>query len=627
MTKRFTIIFFLTLTSLSPANAKPLPIVSVIHGEIALVNSETRGYAFSRARSIARALNEAGVDNRLYADTKLKKALSVPCQVAHLISMEQLTNEQQNCLAQFLKRGGKLVVYYSESKELAKLMDLKPPTIRKSNTNPWIQFRFADKRPLHCPKAIATRTRRISEALPATPEGHVLAKWENESKHIGSAAVVKTPKGYWISAILLDESDADDRRRFFASLSADCAVKVWRYAAKRLDNEVWETAGGATSFETARANLLSTVRASKRRILNDQLAAAEHLMRAKNTDFSKGLFGASMPKLWQLRHVLARAQATTMHINLDGKIVAAWDKTGMGFFPGDWASTATLLKKAGVTDIYLLAEGSDKTLTDAVKGCRPYGIRVHAWFHTLSLESWPEEKRQAFLANGRGLFNATGQPVLWMNPADPRNQKDIARLATTLIKKTNLDGIHFDYMRYPLKDSASGPADRRNFEKWLGRRVKKWPEDIRHNRPLRADYNAWRADQITGLLTKTCRAIRHAAPQTIISVAVYASGHNNSVGQNWHGWVNAGLIDYVVPMNYTPDAPALANLLTRQVVAANPSRIVCGIGVTAYEGNLNPVETIRQIQTALDNRVKGIAFYHMDKRFKTEIIPALELAR
>lgn len=626
MIKHALIAFLSVLASLSLADSKKTSIVSVVHGEVALISSQTRGYAFSRARSISRALDEAGVDNQLYSDTDLNKALAAPCKIAHLISMERPTDAQQTRLTQFLQQGGKLIIYYSESAPLAQLMDLHPPTIKRADTNPWIRFRFTDKRPLHSPEAIATRTRRISEALPATSDGRVLAQWENASGHPGAAAVVKTPKGYWISAILLDESDADDRRHFFAALSADCAAEVWRHAAKRLDNDVWKIAGG-TSFETARANLLSTVRTGKRRLLDDQLASAEHLIQAKNTDFKKGLFGASMPKLWQLRHVLFRAQATAMHINLDGATVAVWDKTGMGFFPGDWTSTATLLKKASVTDVYLLAEGQEKALIEAVKGCRPYNIRVHAWFHTLSLESWSDAKRQAFLTDGRGLINASGKQVAWIDPADPRNRKEIARHAATLTTRTGVDGIHFDYMRYPLEDSASSPIDRRRFEKWLGRRAKKWPEDIKHKGALRASYNAWRAEQVTGLLNETCQAIRQAAPKTIISVAVYASGHNNSVGQNWYSWVKSGLIDYAVPMNYSPDATALSRLLADQVIAAPRSHIVCGIGVTAYEGNLNPVETIQQIETALAKKIKGIALYHMDERFKTEIIPALERAR
>lgn len=334
-----------------------------------------------------------------------------------------------------------------------------------------------------------------------------------------------------------------------------------------------------------------------------------------------------MPKLWQLRHVLSRAQATAMHIDLEGAVVAVWDKTGKGFYPGDWASTATLLQKAGVTDVYLLVSGPDKILNEAVRGCRPHGIRVHAWLHTLSLEPLSEEKRQAFLAEGRGLVNAAGKQVAGMNPADPRNRKEIANCAVALATRTGVDGVHFDYMRFPTEDSATGPNDRRTFEKWLGRKAKKWPGDIRHSGPLRAEYNAWRAEQITGLLTETCQALRQASPKTIISVAVYALGNNNSVGQNWHAWVKSGLIDYAVPMNYSPDTQTLSGLLTNQIAAAPRSRIVCGIGVTAYEGNLDPVATIHQIQVALAKKIKGIAFYHMDERFKTEIIPALELAR
>ncbi len=642
---RLFISLIVALTSHFAVSAEKPRIISVVHGETSLTSPSELTFTHSRARGVLRALESVGVTAKLFSDKDLTAALASPCRVAHLVFMDLPSEAQRTRIKRFCDSGGKIIVHSSSSKELAAMMGLSKPTIVTANPTVWVGFQFADARPLNAPEFLKNRATQIIETVPVAKSSKIAALWVDENGKKGPIALLKTPRGYWLTRVLMDDGDTESQGRFLAALSADGFPEVWRLAAKRLDAEMWQPLD-AESFEAAKTKLRASVRAEKRPALEDQIASLSYLVASKEADFSRGLFGASMTRLWSLRHVVERAYAAANKTALRTGILAVWDRNGTGLFPGDWVSTATVLKKAGVTDLYLmtaspgcsntqvpgLAESFMKKkygdqLSDAVKACHQYGIRIHAWIPALTIESMPTETKRTFMADGRGLVNAKGAPVEWIDPTDPRNVREITRIALWLAENTGVDGIHFDYMRYPIEESAMGSADKKNFERWLGSKVASWPTDVRAGGKLKAKYNEWRAEHITLVVKQVGSLIKTRKPKTLVSVAVYSFGNTNGVGQDWHSWIKNSLVDYVVPMNYTPDATSLKKMLERQIGAAESTKIVCGIGVTSFEANLNAIDVINQMNAAAPFKLKGIALYHLDERFKNEILPALELAK
>ncbi len=642
---RIPLILSIALATQFALSGEKPRLVSVVHGETSLTSPRELTFTHSRARYVLRALDNAGVTAKLFSDANLSAALAPPCRVAHLVFMDLPSDAQITTLRRFISSGGKIIVHSSSSRELASMMGLTKPKIVLAKPLAWTGFRLGSIRPLHAPEFLENRALQIIETGPASKSAKILAHWVDENNKVGPVAVLKTPQGFWLTRVLMDDGNTEAQGRFLASISADCIPEVWRHAAKRLDAEMWQPFG-STSFEEIKTQLRAKARSDKRASLEDQIASVSFLISAKNTDFSRGLFGASMSKLWALHHAVRRVYAAASDIGLGKGILAVWDRSGVGLFPGDWKSTATVLKKAGVTDLYLMAAspgGSNiqvpglakssiqsrfgDPFPEAVKACHTYGIRVHAWIPAMTIEAMPAEAKRKFMAEGRGLVNSKGGQVEWMNPADRRNQEEIARIAVWIATNSGVDGIHFDYMRYPTEESAMGTADRKNFEKWLGRKVVSWPADVKPKGKLLSQYNEWRAGHITEVVKLVRSKIKAAAPTRIFSVAVYSFGNTNGVGQDWHSWIHNGLVDYVVPMNYTPEASGLKKMLTRQITASESAKIVCGIGVTSFEANLNSIQVIEQMKTAVSFKLKGVSLYHLDSRFKTEILPALELAR
>ena len=617
----------------------------MVHGETSLTSPSELTFTHSRARGVLRALDGVGVTAKLFSDKDLAAALAPPCRVAHLVFMDLPSEPQRAFIKRFSDSGGKIIVHSSSSKELAAMMGLAKPTLVTANPCVWVGFRFVGARPLLAPAFLKNRATQIIETAPAAKSSQIAARWIDENGKEGPIAVLKTPQGFWLTRVLMDDGDTESQGRLLAALSADSFPEVWRHAAKRLDAELWQPLE-VKSFEAAKVKLRASVRSEKRAALEDQLASLSHLVASKEADFAKGLFGSSMTKLWGLHHAMERAYAAANKISPRKGILAVWDRNGTGLFPGDWVSTATVLKKAGVTDLYWmvgspgcsntqvpgLAESFMKQkygdqLSEAVKACHQYGIRIHAWIPALTIEKMPKETKRTFMAAGRGLVNAKGAPVEWMNPTDPRNIQEITRIALWLAENTGVDGIHFDYMRYPNGESAMGANDRKNFERWLGNKVSSWPTDVRAGGKLKAKYNAWRAEHITHVVNQVCSQIKARKPKTLVSIAVYSFGNANGVGQDWHSWIKNRHLDYVVPMNYTPDAADLKKMIERQIGASESTKIVCGIGVTSFEATLSPIAVINQMNAVASFKLKGVALYYLDERFKNEIIPVLELAK
>lgn len=644
MNRRFFLLLLALSAQRSLATENPR-LISVVHGETSLVSSSELTFTHSRARGVLRALDSVGVRSKLFSDKDLAAALAPPCRVAHLVFMDLPSEQQRDRIKRFCDSGGRIIVHSSSSQGLAAMMGLAKPTIVTANPTTWVGFRFNGARPFLSPELIINRATQIIETVPTAKRSTIVARWIDEDRKEGPVALLKTPYGFWLTRVLMDDGDTESQGRFLASLSADAFPEVWRHAAKRLDAALWQPLDVKT-FEAAKIKLRTTVRKEKRAALEDQIATLTHLVTSKDADFSRGLFGASMIKLWGLRHAVERAYAAARTSGAGKGILAVWDRNGTGIFPGDWVSTATVLKKAGVTDLYWMAAspGFSNTqipgltesflkkkngdqLSEAVKACHQYGIRIHAWIPALTIENMPKEAKRTFMADGRGLVNAKGAPVEWMDPREPRNVRELTRIALWLTENTGVDGIHFDYMRYPTEEAAMGPNDRKSFERWLGNKVGVWPTDVRTGGKLSAKYNAWRSEHITTVVNQVCSQIKARKPKMLVSIAVYSFGSTNGVGQDWHSWIKDSHLDYVVPMNYTPNAASLKKMLDRQILASESTKIVCGIGVTSFEANLDPINVINQMNATAPYKLKGIALYYLDERFKNEILPALELAK
>ncbi len=252
------------------------------------------------------------------------------------------------------------------------------------------------------------------------------------------------------------------------------------------------------------------------------------------------------------------------------------------------------------------------------------GIEVHAWMNILSLGA---NKDAAFLKKyGTSILtkNIKEKNTLndykiddqfFMEPGDPRIKEDLINIVGEVIRAyPDLDGIQFDYIRYPDKDPAYGFTDINveRFKRATG--ITK----IDGNSQIWKD---WKRDQVTGLL----RALADKAHKLRPGIKVSATGcmpYSRALYeafQDWPLWIEKGIVDYVTVMSYSPDPDEFGVTITKaKSKIADFGKVNIAIG--AYKLTRLPGQFAQEFEITESSGAGGFAIFHYGSLLKN---PAL----
>ncbi len=330
------------------------------------------------------------------------------------------------------------------------------------------------------------------------------------------------------------------------------------------------------------------------------------------------LVGSVEPRLWTPRAHAARVAARQAKARdfavrqspVKGEIHAVWDHSGYGLYPGDWPRTFRALGAAHVTDLFVNVGGAgfanypsavlprSKTLEqegDQLAAClaaaKGTGIRVHAWLLCFSATRAAPSVLADFQKRGWRLKTPAGALTDYLDPANPEVRRHVLLAIEELQTKYAIAGVHLDFVRWG--DAAAKPKNAAGvisqFVAEARRRVK---------RPK------WLTTAVYGRY-----------PQCIASV-----------GQDWLGWTDMGIVDYVVPMDYMESNARFEDLLRQQASTKFRARkTIVGIGVTANESRLDAMGVMEQIGLVRRYGFAGEALFDLDATLEKAILPYLGL--
>jgi len=330
------------------------------------------------------------------------------------------------------------------------------------------------------------------------------------------------------------------------------------------------------------------------------------------------LVGSSDPALWSHARAAAKADAefrglrayAAKQVARPGEIHAVWDHSGRGLYPGDWPKTVRILRAGHVTDLFVNVAGAgfahyasgvlprSKTFReegDQLAAClaaaRGTGLRVHAWILCFSATRASPETLAAYAQGGWRLKTADGRLTEYVDPSNPAVRGRVLSSVDEILARYPVDGIHLDFVRWG--DAAAKPRDA--------------------------------ADVVTGFVSEARRRVR--SPKWL-TAAVYGKHPQcvATVGQDWKRWLDANLVDYVVPMDYTEDPKFFRELLALQSdTPAHARRTIVGIGVTANESRLDARAVIDQVNLSRRHGFAGNALFDLDTTLERRILPFLSL--
>jgi uncharacterized lipoprotein YddW (UPF0748 family) len=320
---------------------------------------------------------------------------------------------------------------------------------------------------------------------------------------------------------------------------------------------------------------------------------------------------------------------------------AFWEADATGPYPGNWAAAADALVTSGFTAVFpnmlcggvahynsaFLPHSSVFTnygdqLAACVSAAHARGLQVHVWKINWNLIGAPQSFIDSLRASNRTQVSSSGVAMDWLCPSHPDNFVLETNSMLEVVRNYNVDGIHFDYIRYPESDCCYCTGCSARFQSQTGHTVTNWPADVLATGPLRNAFLDWRRAQITRLVTAVHAEVKAIKPNVQVSAAVFPDAPSafDDVGQDWRLWITNGIVDFLCPMDYTTDLQSFTNLVTQQLAYANGKiPIYPGIGAFVLEADA----ALAQLQATRAAHTQGFNVFELSPDAVTNLLPAI----
>jgi uncharacterized lipoprotein YddW (UPF0748 family) len=209
---------------------------------------------------------------------------------------------------------------------------------------------------------------------------------------------------------------------------------------------------------------------------------------------------------------------------------------------------------------------------------------------------------------------------LYASPILPASAAYTESIVRDIARRYAVDGVHFDYARYPTERFDYSRAAIREFRAVIRptlddatRRSLDGAETVdlfAYPDALPGAWHQFRVARMTALIARLRGAVKAERPAAIVSVAA-APDLTEALTrrlQDWGAWLDAGLIDALCPMAYTQDPARFAEQIAAARHTAGGRPVWAGIG--AYR--LSPAQTIDNILTARKLGAAGVILFSYD---------------
>jgi uncharacterized lipoprotein YddW (UPF0748 family) len=621
--------------------------VVLVKGTSSTPNAAEKNYADTLNRNLDRLLTEMNISHDVIDDDKVGSTVLADAKVVILGDNPFPLKKEVWALKTYLDKGGKLIVFYCANPDLAEAMNMKlDQQLVAPKGDRWNRIRFNGNAPPNLPDCVVQESRIIRPVLPVKGKSKVIAWWEDAAgKDSGNPAWVQSDHGFWMSHVLLDDNDVENKKLMLLGLVAALDPSVWRPAATRY----YETAcdlDGSRTFADAVATITAMAKANGRELQADSSLSEAASIREEISPLLAGQkYPAVVQKSRTLKNLLIDAYAVAQRAKPD-EFRAVWERTGVGLYPGDWNKTCRVLRDNGFTDLIANMAGSGLAhykskalkksemfdlygdqLAQCVTAAHGNDLKVHAWAICWKFDDATENMIEAMRKQGRLQISDTGRQLNWLCPTHPANRKLELDNIREMAGNYHVDGIHLDYIRFKDAHYCYCQTCKAAFEKQIGRTIDNWPAAVKDGE-LRKEFFRWRCNEITGFVRDAAIEARKLNPGIKMSAAVFGKYPScvDGVGQDWASWLKNDYVDFVCPMNYTNGLKQFKAYVNDQIsLPSAKGRVFPGIGVTATESRLDPVEVIDQIVATRKEGASGFVLFDLDRGLEKDYLPLLRL--
>ena len=249
-------------------------------------------------------------------------------------------------------------------------------------------------------------------------------------------------------------------------------------------------------------------------------------------------------------------------------------------------------------------------LAFAIEECHKRGMECHAWLVTIPLGGVSEHKRLGSLSitKKQPQLCTQFQSNWYLNPGNPQTKHYLGNLVNEIITHYDVDGVHFDYLRYP--ENAPNFPDSKEFKAFA----------------KGENLEQWRRNNITSILSHIYHSVKAEKPWVKVStspVGKHSDTHRypsmgwnafNSVYQDVFKWVDLGIQDQIYPMMYFRENQFYPFALD-WLEQSNGIPIIPGLGIYFLDeniGNWTSEDLQRQIHFIRKHKLAGHAFFRAE---------------
>lgn len=608
------------------------PDIAIIRADSCLKpgNPENKGYS-SFAANVAGTCDSIGVEYVILSDLNTPNLDNI--KIIILPYNPKIPENTFKAISDFVTVGGKLIVLYSLPAKIGDLLGLKSAQWCRAKDGFFTGFRATSKRLPGQPDLAPQNSPHTQIVTPVAKNAHVIANWAGkDGVDSGIPAVTISDTGAFIGHVWYGSS-SPVKHQLAMALTGHLNPIFWQKAAKaaigavgNLGNKPCTSFDGFKAFFRLRGNSNDAAMAEFQKTL-ELHATAEQL-------YTKGKWQEAFTTAMSAADAARRAWCLCQKPSPAPEIRATWCHSAFGLPGKSWDESIKFLADNGFNTIIpnmcwginsyypsnvlvphvSVAEKGDQ-VKQCLEACAKYGVKCHVWrvcWNSGGMATPDTIKK--YKDAGRLQRSLSSQDGAWLCPSNPENQQlEIDAMLELVRNYPTLDGIHFDYIRYPGSDACFCDGCRKRFEKIIGHPLVHWP--ITNDEPaLLAQWQQFRRDNITAVVRKVHAAAKKIRPSIQISAALFnnCESARDSNAQDWGLWCRNGWLDFFCPMNYTESNSTFSRLCKMQMRQAHGIPFYPGIGLSCWDDTTDPVKLALQIDIARKLGLKGFTVFNFD---------------
>ena len=206
---------------------------------------------------------------------------------------------------------------------------------------------------------------------------------------------------------------------------------------------------------------------------------------------------------------------------------------------------------------------------------------------------------------------------IYSSPASAEVQQHVYDIFMDVVENYDVDGVHFDYVRFPNVDfdysRAALDGFRDSLELRLSLQERRSLAEQARTRPLiyvekySVAWNRYRRQQVTSLVERIYQGVKQRKPSVRVSAAVFANDQEAFAHrfQDWRTWLEQGILDVLCPMAYTTDTSTWKQQIRQARDLALGREVWAGIGAWRQ----SPENTMSKIRVGRRMGVDGFILF------------------